>query len=28
MAELFPSYRGEGYVRGDACGLPAHYREI
>ena|SRR5918997_3234403 len=28
MAELFPSYRGEGYVRGGDCRLPAHYREI
>ena len=28
MAELFPSYRGQGYVRGPGCLLPAHYTEI
>lgn len=28
MAELFPSYRGDGYVRAAACRLPAHYREM
>lgn len=25
---LFESYRGQGYVRGAECRLPAHYREI
>ena len=28
MAELFPSYRGQGYLRGLECRLPAHYTEI
>ena len=28
MPELFPSYRGQGYVRGPECRLPAHYTEI
>ena len=28
MANLFPSYRGQGYVRGEGCLLPAHYTEL
>lgn len=25
---LFESYRGHGYLRGEGCLLPAHYREL
>ena len=28
MANLFPSYRGQGYTRGESCLLPAHYTEL
>ncbi len=28
MASLFPTYRGQGQVRGEDCALPAHYTEL
>lgn len=28
MTDLFSNYRGQGYVRGEGCKLPAHYLEI
>ena len=28
MGELFENYRGQGYVRGPGCRMPAHYTEL
>ena len=28
VSDLFDNYRGQGFVRGEGCRLPAHYTEV